>query len=190
MEEVIARLDAWMKENHPGYEEWEPGASGDEIAELEKALATTLPAGLRLLLEWRSTVPLIFNQETMDCSTIAAHFEDMGAMADVDEWDDPNHWHKGWFAFSTDGGDCLVIDPLGSFGGSPGQVLDFDHEGGDEKTIVAPDFDSWLTAFVHALDAGVFVYNEEDEDVSEADGRSFDAVIAQRCPGYPKTVSP
>jgi cell wall assembly regulator SMI1 len=111
-------------------------------------------------------------------------------MADVDEWQDPNHWHKGWYAFASSGGDCLVIDPLGSFGGVAGQVVDFNHEGDAEKTIVAPDFDSWLGALVEALETGVLVYNPEDEDVSDGHGMSLDSVISSHCKGYPKTVTP
>lgn len=187
MDDTIVRLDTWMEKNHPGYEEWNDGASNEQIDELEKVLRVKLPNSLRALLKWRAGEPcFIHNQYLMSCAEIAEHFEDMGGMADIDGWKDPNHWHKGWYAFSSDGGDCLVIDPHGSWGGVPGQVLEFDHEGDSEKTICAPGFDVWFETYVTALESGVFCV--EDDMVQEVDEKSFDDLLARMAPGYPRIV--
>jgi len=91
-------------------------------------------------------------------------------------------WRTTWLPIFDKGtGDAICWDPRGSFGGTPGQVIELwrtDHD----RTVLAPSFDGFLAAYVDSLDAGLWTYDEED---GLDDHDRFKAFLAERFPGYP-----
>ncbi|HPH64242.1 MAG TPA: SMI1/KNR4 family protein [Kofleriaceae bacterium] len=121
--------------------------------------------------------------------------QDLDGMAKVGEWDDErtrviNWWVPGWLPLLTDGNsNYICIDTVGSFGGAPGQLIEFIHDD-DERLVLAPNFDAWFAAWVAALDAKHFaVEKDTDEDppfISLRAKSTLKKFLAARLEGYPK----
>lgn len=181
----FSTFQTWMKAHHPDAENIKPIHSVDDVLVLEQRLNVEFPASLRKLLCWQCD-PLIENMRILDLEEIEELTVEMTNMKNVGEWDDDDHWHLGWIPIlENGGGDYLIFDNVGSFGGSPGQLLNFDHEGSFKKEIIAPNFDIWLDAFVSSLQAGGFVI---EDDFVASTGRMFQRKIGEIASGYPKTV--
>ena len=160
MQEIVARLEAWLRKNHPkALEGLTLGASEAQIAAYEKRLGVQLPTGMRALYAWHNgTDPNSFtsiqnNRHLMSLEEVAGAREMMAGFVDDGTFEDRDWWHKAWVPFLDNGaGSHLCWDPAGSFGGKPGQVVEFWNRDKD-RNIVAPSFDVWLTAFVESLEA-------------------------------------
>jgi cell wall assembly regulator SMI1 len=193
MKDVVARLEAWLRKNHPeALAGLAPGVSEAEIAKVEARLDVRLPEGMRALYLWHdgnstgSFAAIQNNRHLMPLEQVAATREMMAGFVDDGTFEDPDWWHKAWVPFLDNGaGSHLCWDPAGSFGGKPGQVIEFWNRDRD-RDIVAPSFDAWLTTFVESLEAGHWTYDEESGNVDDAE--ELEDFLAARLPGYP--VSP
>ena len=192
--DAIARLDAWLKANRADYyAELSPGAKDPEIAEIEKAAGKSLPDAFKAFLRWRNGQgedcydALQFNRSPMNVDDILATMDTMKELSNAGEFELEGWWDAGWVPFlDNGGGDHLVLDLTGSFGGKPGQVLEFWHADAD-RDIVAPSFSGWLESFVASLEADLWA--EEDGDFHPEDDDELDEYLAERLPGYPIEVS-
>jgi hypothetical protein len=64
-----------------------------------------------------------------------------GLLAERPEWSKRGNWNAKWVPFLADGdGQLYCIDPTGSFeGGTPGQILFYDHETGPNREFASFD---------------------------------------------------
>lgn len=190
MKDVVARLQRWLEQHCPHkLEQLAPGLRDEEIEAHEHQLGVTFPEGMRALYRWRNgalpgqfAVSIIGRYDLSPLAQIAERQKMLNELLDQGSFKTSNWWRKTWLpVFDKGTGDLLCWDPRGSLGGSPGQVLEFWHTDHD-RTVLAPSFDGFLTAYVDSLDAGLWTYDEED---GLEDDDQFKALLAKRFPGYP-----
>jgi cell wall assembly regulator SMI1 len=130
--------------------------------------------------------PVYENYRWMSLAEIAETRESLDGMANVGEWDDDKHkvidwWVPGWVPLLTDdNSNYLCIDTVGSFGGNPGQMLEFIHDDASRK-VFAPSFDAWFAAWTASLEAGAWT-RDEGMEPTPAVAESFTAAM----PGFPR----
>jgi len=61
-------------------------------------------------------------------------------------------WNRAWYPIATSSVEVFAHDPVGCFGGPPGQVVSFDFKGGDDWFVFA-SLVEWLTAFTEGLES-------------------------------------
>ena len=55
MDDLIQRLDSWLRQNRPEfYQQLLPGLSDEELANFEKTLGVELPDDFKLLYQWKN----------------------------------------------------------------------------------------------------------------------------------------
>lgn len=193
MDVLVARLAAWMSENHGQRARLTPPATDADVAEAESVLGVQFPEGLRALWRWTAGgegSPTIMNNRTlMDPAGIVRAHDMMAGFVKDGTFEHKDWWHETWVPFLTNGaGSYLCWDPKGSFkklGGVPGQILEFWNKDRD-RNIWAPSFEGWLEAFVDSFDAGLWTYDEESGSVLDRQQRSFRSFLGEKFPGYPK----
>jgi cell wall assembly regulator SMI1 len=190
MNEVVARLGQWWWKTRPAVlEELAPGLMDDAIAAYEQELGVSFSEGMRALYRWRDgALPdrpgpcIIGRYALMSLREVAANQKTMNELLDQGTFKTKNWWRRTWLpVFSKGTGDFLCWDPRGSFSGEKGQLLEFWHTDHD-RTVLAPSFDGFLTAYVDSLEAGVWTYDDEN---GLDDGGMFEPFLAARFPGYP-----
>jgi len=194
MEELVARLAAWMRAHHGRADTFTRGATDGEIAAVEERLGVTFPDGLRALYRWsgggsENGPAIMNNRNILPLETVASRREMMNGFVDDGTFDRKHWWHKSWVPFLHNGASSyLCWDPAGSFaeaGGVPGQVIEFWNKDPD-RNIMAPGFDTWLRLFVESLEEGIWAFDPTGWNVD--DEPSFGKFIARRYATYPKTA--
>lgn len=194
MDELVARLGAWMRDHHGRASKLTRGATDAELAAVELRLGVTFPAGLRALYRWSGggsdEGPAIMNNRNiLPLEQVVPTREMMNGFVDDGTFHRKDWWHKSWVPFLYNGASSyLCWDPKGSFaeaGGVPGQVLEFWNKNPD-RNIMAPGFDAWLTLFVESFEEGIWTFDPTGWNVD--DEPSFNKFIARRYPTYPKTA--
>jgi len=68
--------------------------------------------------------------------------------------DDSNHafWNRAWYPLFTTSLELHAFDPIGCFGGAPGQVVAFDVEGGDTWRVF-PSISIWINALIDGFES-------------------------------------
>jgi cell wall assembly regulator SMI1 len=190
MKDVVARLQRWLEQRCPHkLEQLAPGLMDEAIEVHERQLGVTFPEGMRALYRWRNgakpgqfAVSIIGRYDLSPLAQIAERQQMLNELLDHGSFQTKNWWRKTWLpVFDKGTGDLLCWDPRGSFDGSPGQVLEFWHTDHD-RTVLAPSFDGFLTAYVDSLDAGLWTYDAEQ---GLEDHDRFKPFLAARFPGYP-----
>ncbi|HEY4175240.1 MAG TPA: SMI1/KNR4 family protein [Kofleriaceae bacterium] len=189
MDEVVGRLERWLAANKPEVlGQLAPGATDEQLAACETAVGAKLPPGLRALLRWRNgNKPDGFSNVVagwMLSSTeyIASTHTMMNGLADHGHFSSKDWWRSSWIpVLSNGGGDHVCIDRRGAFSGEPNQLIQFWHDNAMRK-IVAPSFDDFLTAYVDALESGLW---SRIEDSDYQDLELFDELLESRFAGYP-----
>ena len=190
MRDVVARLERWLERSCPHkLERLAPGLMDEAIAVYERRLGVTFPDGMRALYRWHNgTLPgqlgvdIIGRYALAPLEQVAEHQKMMNELLEQGAFKTKIWWRKTWLPIFDKGtGDLLCWDPRGSFGGVPGQVIEFWHTDHD-RTVLAPSFDGFLTAYVDSLDAGLWTYDEEN---GLEDHDRFKAFLAERFPRYP-----
>ncbi len=194
MDELLARLGAWIRDHHGRASELTRGATDAEIATVEQRLGVTFPDGLRALYRWSGGgsgggPAIMNNRNILPLDQVAPTREMMNGFVDDGTFHRKDWWHTSWVPFLHNGASSyLCWDPTGSFkeaGGVPGQVIEFWNKDPD-RTIMAPSFDTWLTVFVGSFEEGIWTYDSTGWNVD--DEPSFKKYIARRYPAYPKTA--
>lgn len=186
MSDLVVRLEGWLRERRPAYlARLEPGASGEQIRALERAVGAGLPEEFAALYRWRDgQSPGCYKalHDNFMFSPLAAAGRARKALNDLldgGEFDRENWWRPGWVPFlDNGGGDHLCLDLEGTFTGRRGQVLEFRHDDA-ERAVLFPDFASYLEALVRSLEETEW---EEGEQFWEMDR----ALAARVSPGHPK----
>lgn len=187
MDEIWERLEAFLQENAPEiYEGLAPGATGEEIAEVERLCGFRLPADVRQSYLRHDGQSLDERWEPVGGTFIPCCFGLLSMSKMPDEWqgnvdtledikDDmpggnsagpgvkPVFLDAAWVPFAKDvGGNqlCLDFDPAPD--GVVGQIIKFDHES-DGQRCLAQSFRAWLDKIVGDLEVGRLVWNEELE---------------------------
>lgn len=182
---VIGRLDAWLRMHRPAYyAQLLPGVNDEQWRSFEAALGLSLPDEMREFFRWR-------NGQALDCyaglvgnfglMATATMLEERAALNELlrsGEIEVPNWWSPGWVPFLDDvAGDFYCLDTEGTFTGQAGQIICYWHDYG-RRSVIAPDFSSWLSTVVTRLEAGevgVEEYRVEIADSPDGYPRAFTA---------------
>lgn len=168
-DELITRLDLWLKSNRPDYcGGLLPGLTDEEWADCESDYGARLPAALKTLYQWRN------GQQSRELGGLVREYNWMPIEAVLSLWRDafddfdadafPNWWNPNWLPIFENGhGDDICLDMAGCFGGQPGQIVVFEHET-DTRDILYPSIEAWLEMFVRALEAGE--WSDEPQSVT------------------------
>lgn len=185
MREIWNRIEQWLRANAPQVAETlQPGATEQQIVELESLLGRTLPADLResLLIHDGQTeypdVGFVDTQEFLSLERIRKEWSvwkelfESGAFTESESEPDvgvrPDWWNPLWVPLTYDGaGNHYCIDLAPADGGSVGQLITMWHDNG-ARTVLAPNFRAWLGAYADALENGRVVFSEEDGGLMNA----------------------
>lgn len=186
MEQLIQRFDALLQEKWSDfYDTLSPGLSLAEIKSLELALGVELPKEFKLFYQWKNGHPdneyqcLWYNRNLMNTEGMLETWTYMNELLELGEFEETNWWNPLWIPFvENGGGDHYVLDLAGSFGGKPGQVIEFWHNDAD-RNIYFTSFFKWLETIILAIEQG-YQNNE-----TEADARIFEQAYMNINPGFP-----
>ena len=131
MENLLSALDAILREKAPDlYADLQVPAAETDLAELASLGRTAPPDEVLQLFAWKGGQSALapgnlFDgwrwlqlRETLMEMTANNELYDMGEFMH-EFW-----WSPNWIPlFVNDDGELLVVDPIGAFGGAPGQVL-------------------------------------------------------------------
>ena len=193
-----ARLEAWGRDNAPNMlEDLNPGASDEELGDLQTALDRELPETFLQSLKlhngesdgWPCKVFADMGAY-LPCSQIVENWQmrvqiagqvgdDFSAEERAEQIRDgiifvdgpvsPAAFNAGWIPIMDSNGDVFwALDYAPAEGGVPGQVIQVDLEGCDWK-VVATSFDELLDAYVAALEAGEYRIEEGQPTQEPAD---------------------
>jgi cell wall assembly regulator SMI1 len=153
---LLKRLDAWFKKHRKTfYKGLRPGATAQELADLETALGFPVPDDLRVLLAWHngqdddSFASFVNDWRLMSTTQIAATRHDLAASGE-------KGWRPAFVPFlEDDRGDCMVLDTAAA--GAPVYWW----EGKDRVEPVADSLHDRMKKFVEAVEAGQYVEDPE-----------------------------
>lgn len=180
--ELWQRIDTWLHTFAPARAaRLGPGATPEELAEVEAALGLTLPedfkasycihngalrGGYDLLMEYQEFYPLsqILSTGKMFHTLLQKPGwrgkEEPYFLSDPARQSlpvQPVWYHPQWVAFAGDGGGfqwCIDLAPAS--GGTWGQVIAWDHEEGPAD-LLFPNFEALLSTYADQLEAGFYL---------------------------------
>jgi cell wall assembly regulator SMI1 len=120
MDQLVARLAAWLREHHGRASELTRGATDAELAAIERRLRVTFPDGLRALYRWSgggtAEGPAIMNnRHIVPLDTLVSTIEMMNGFVDDGTFSRKDWWHKSWVPFLHNGaGTCAGIPRVAS----------------------------------------------------------------------------
>lgn len=184
MPEPLAQFDALLRAGRPAfYARLRPGASDEALASAEAALGAPLPPAFRAFYRWRDVqgpgfyTPWLENLTVLPLRAGVQASQTLTGLLQAGAFDLANWWHPRWLPSLDDGaGNHLCLDLAGSFTGRPGQIIEFWHDDA-ARPVVAPDFATWLGAYVRLL----------AEALAEAGGDdgALELYWQSDLPGYP-----
>jgi cell wall assembly regulator SMI1 len=189
MNDLIARLDKWLRVNRPDYyPDLQPGVTATEISKFEKQFALQVPQLFKELYMWRNgqasifSTSLQFNRTFMSIELINGSRDVLNRLLDLGEFEQ-NWWHREWIPFlSNGGGDYLCIDLAGVFTGTEGQIITFWHDW-ESRNIEYPSLEKWLEVFVGSLEENL--WKDVDGDFHPTDDTKWESFLAKHNPGFP-----
>jgi cell wall assembly regulator SMI1 len=183
MRDVVVRLREWL-EAHCAQQ---LGRLADGVPDVD--LDATWPEGLRELHRWHGgTLPgqppsTIIGRyglvPRVQVDRIKAQLDRAYLRSELSS----NAWNVAWVpVLASTTGDYVCWDPSGSFGGVAGQIVEYLHAD-HLRTILAPSFDAYLTAYVESLECGVWRY----DDTHGFDDRGrFEPFLTEQASDYPR----
>jgi cell wall assembly regulator SMI1 len=195
MNDLIQRLDKWLRANRPEYYDYLlPGLSDEEIMILEKALKVELPEDFKLFYKWKNgqkgqsgclipALEWLKAERVISSSRNAPSVEADGFVNWTDEMWEKDKSQK-WITFLSDStANEYILDLQGVFDGKPNQIVSFwsDALGGD--LIMHESFYKWLETVVMALEKGFFTEDEDDRSLADYD--NYYKLLSENNPGYP-----
>ncbi len=185
MEEIWARIDAWLKVNAPVvFHSLQPGASDSQIQAVEHALSVQFPEDVRAFYcihNGQSTVDygahglIPLGREFLCLERIQEEWQINEEVLGMQTYNESRNntergirtdfWNRRWIPLTSDGGgdhECLDLDP--DEGGAFGQVISWMHDD-DTKKILAPSFRSWLEDYATKLESGEYVFSKEYDGI-------------------------
>lgn len=204
LQELIARLDAWLANNRPDYyAKLNPGLTDEELTTLENSLNVTLPEEFRILYRWRNGQSnedyeaLAFRMTLMPVDAVQSNWEMLTGLQKEGVFDEAFTWNARWVPFLENGsGDYLCVDTEGCFGGPVGQVIVYQHDD-YRRAMIASSLRTWLEALVFGFETGLIASVEEDPDdydedeeipteYAVVDEQAFAALRSRLDPDYPR----
>lgn len=157
-----------------------PGASPDEVAQLESRLGVALPEDVRASYaihngagyEWILPGVELLSLEGIygEWNTWRELLQGGGLDGFESKPQGPikrDWWNLRWIPFSHDGGGnhcCIDLDPAAN--GVIGQVIDFDHDFGPRR-VLAPSLRAYLEWFASELESGRIRFDSAGKMVFE-----------------------
>lgn len=150
LEDLIQRLDAWLRTNHPSfYAQLAPGLSDAELLEWENSLGLTLPNDFKLFYKWKNGQvepddSLVFSLGLMQADAIVDFYQMMTQDLHNTFWSE-YAWQKGWIPFLNDyTANRYCIDLKGSTNGKIGQVISiWSDEIGSDRIFMKAFINGW-----------------------------------------------
>jgi cell wall assembly regulator SMI1 len=181
MKECWQRFENWLAIYAPNLiEALNPGASVDEIDELQKVIGKKLPndfiefymihdgqqfkTGNLVDCEALLSIEhIIYNWKSWKESLDDKHFEESGVpfTSEPEVGIKNNWWNPLWIPFVEDGSGyfiCIDLDP--STDGKNGQIIRMRHDS-SLRNILGSSFSEWILNYVSELEAGVYVYTKQ-----------------------------
>lgn len=161
-----------------------PAGDGGGLVELESIIGRALPEAFKRAYRIHNgqatdEVGLFDGTELLSATAIADQYRiwkellDDGQFAELHSQSPAgiktDWWSPGWIPITHNGGgdhSCLDLDPAA--GGTVGQIISFWHDE-PSRAILAPDFETWLTQYADALEAGELVSSEDYAGVVRRD---------------------
>ncbi len=181
MQSTWDRIKRWLAINAPKvHASLRPPASPEAISDAETAMGLRLPDSLRASFfihdgQDEEAPGLINGCELLSLERMVDEWSIWNELLLADEFEDcesesdgpvrNDWWNPSWIPFTYDGAGnhhCVDLDPAP--GGSMGQVIVMMHDD-PYRPVIAPNFADWLEAFAEDLEAGVYVYDEDDGGV-------------------------
>jgi cell wall assembly regulator SMI1 len=208
MTEPLARLDRWLAEHRPEYyQRLQPGVSPAELDDFEELIGFKLYPALRELYLWRNGQRDTTDEERSRPDHIGGglfwinwtfsplqravdSWRSLTGLLEGGDFDRPHHWDRHWVPFlSEGGGDEVCVDHRGLWTNQVGQIIRFDHEGG-ERTVLAPNPECWLKQYVESLEAGH--WGVETQQMPWGPYQSFELIRGDepRVQQYPRRFDP
>ena len=195
MQELIERLDRWLRLNRPNYHNYLlPGLSDDELRAFETTLGVELPTDFKLLYAWKNGQAgqgkcLVPNLEWLKAEWVISSSRSVPKVqvGGLVEWTD-EMWERdknqNWVTFLTDStANEYVLDLIGVYDNKPGQVVSFWSDEIGSDAIMHPSFYKWLETTVLALEQSLFVGYKGDTSLEDYD--AYYALVQENNPGYP-----
>lgn len=173
------RIEAAMRAHAPdALQRLAPGADDQAIKQLEAVIQLALPQEFRdsyRVHEGGYTVGLVTSMEAMPLAQCAAIWTMLADLLHDGEWATqspyyfteevaragwqagpvkPAWWQRSWIPLATDAAgnlSCLDMDPAP--GGTPGQIIDWDHECGPSRVLFT-GFEQLLATFADQVEQG------------------------------------
>lgn len=142
--EKLNRLEKlFIEKNNTSGDEFQSGASIDELKRAESAIGVKFTQGLSSLYMWKNgqansyANDILFNFKFMSLHEVVTTKKIMDEMIGSD-FEDPNWWKKEWIPFLDNGaGDNYVVDTV------TGKIIWFWHDDG-KRNIIADSLEAWL----------------------------------------------
>ena len=97
------------------------------------------------------------------------------------------YWNAGWIPFlEMEDWGLGVIDTVGCFGGTPGQIIQFNHKSGAERNITHASFDAWLLLLIEQLERANFFQHRYP--LTPGHRPPLSELAARLNPGHPRRV--
>ncbi len=177
MKTIWNRIETWLEKNLPKMREGlMPGASQEQIQELEKLVDVTLPEDFRESLRIHDgqnglASPLLDEWQLFQIKYMMSDWQCMKELFDQGKLEGPvqtegtvkaQWWNPRWLEVATNGaGDLICLDFDPASGGEVGQVIIFWHVHGERK-VLAPSFQAWLADFAADLEQGKYAVEGEE----------------------------
>jgi cell wall assembly regulator SMI1 len=160
LDALIDRMDRWLAAHRPAYyAQLQPGATDAELSAFEARFSLRLPDDFRQFYRWRNGQDaacyesLQFNRmfsSLQDVAETKALFDGMIGS----DFDDPQHWRRGWVPFlHNGGGNHLCLDINAGDGGQPDQLVAFWKADAD-RPIEFPSLHALLGGLVASMEDG------------------------------------
>lgn len=185
---LIERLDKWLRENRPDYYlHLKPRATIEEVTKLENTLGLQLPIELKKFLYWKNgqddDSKFLENWTLLSCEDILAFWQSLTEWQENGTFDVENWWNRNWIPFLYDDtGNNVCIDMAGMFGGKPGQILYYWHDD-NSREIIHESFYKWLETVVLAMEKDLMYYCQPNADYDD-----YLEFLELNNPGYPIEV--
>jgi len=204
---LLDEIEMWWRINDPKfYATLNPGLPVEELSHAESVFGFPLPQELKMLYSLhngqhrksfadRAALPGITSMIWPgDWMPMARVIEEWTLKNEIFGRDDDfshlppefggklNWWNRRWIPFiDIVGLDLLCLDTLGSFGGKPGQIIQFIHNE-NCREIRYPNLYMWLLTTLRLLQAPNMLDEEGDFDIWRPEVKK---ITKELNPGYP-----
>jgi cell wall assembly regulator SMI1 len=182
MQTIWRRIERWLRDNAPQVlGTLNPGATMEQIEEIETALAVALPSDMKesyRIHNGQSVNPvdgsvfgLIDGCEVLSLESLVevwAGWKQLleqgtfkGIQSEPSGPVQPLWWSNLWVPVTDDGhGNNYCVDLNPAPGGSVGQIISVLHDD-PHRTVLAPSFRHWLGGFANGLESGLYMFLED-----------------------------